>query len=150
MEWRLNYLTNRSSSFRPFGPPPDAAKAAPLSSDVKLQEITPVRIALFKHSEKTFLQALDEAEIPYQEVRPELGQILACGAVVTIAQTAAVAGAIASVLVAWIRARASRKIILTLKDDTIVHLEGEPVDRVEELLPLVKRADVIDTESDES
>ena len=27
-------LTSRSSTFRPFGPPPDAAKAAPLSSDV--------------------------------------------------------------------------------------------------------------------
>ena len=28
-------LTNRSSTFRPYGPPPDAAKAAPLSSDVR-------------------------------------------------------------------------------------------------------------------
>src|SRR6056297_2440030 len=27
-------ITNRSSTFRPFGPPPDAAKAAPLSSNV--------------------------------------------------------------------------------------------------------------------
>jgi hypothetical protein len=27
-------ITNRSSTFRPYGPPPDAAKAAPLSSDV--------------------------------------------------------------------------------------------------------------------
>jgi hypothetical protein len=29
------HLTNRSSSFRPFGPPPDVAKAAPLSSNVR-------------------------------------------------------------------------------------------------------------------
>jgi hypothetical protein len=75
---------------------------------------------------------------------------MASGALVTVAQTAAIAGAIASVLVAWIRARCSRKISLTLKDGTIVHLEGEPVDRVEELLPLVQRVDAIDTESNET
>jgi hypothetical protein len=32
-------LTNRSSTFRPSGPPPDAAKAAPLSSDVRCRTL---------------------------------------------------------------------------------------------------------------
>jgi len=108
-----------------------------------------VRITLFKHSERSFLQALEEAEIPYDEEKLEPGQIMASGAMVTVAQTAAIAGAIASVLVAWIRARASRKIILTLRDGKIIHLEGQTVDRVEELLPLVQRADVIDKEPNE-
>ena len=108
-----------------------------------------MRIALFKHSEKSFLQALQEAGIPYNEEKLEPGQMVASGVLVTVAQTAAIAGAIASVLVAWLRARASRKIILTLKDGQIIHLEGASVDRVEELLPLVQRADVIDTEANE-
>lgn len=108
-----------------------------------------MRVALFKHSEKSFLQALTEAEIPYDQEKFEPGQIMASGALITIAQTAAITGAIASVVVAWIRARASRKIILTLQDGTIIHLEGESVDRVEELLPLVQRADVIDTKPNE-
>lgn len=106
-----------------------------------------MRIVIFKHSKDSFLQALDAAGITFEEEKPEAGQIMASGALVTVAQTAAIAGAIASVLVAWIKARASRKIILTLKDGTIVHLEGESVERVEELVPLVQRADVIDTEA---
>ena len=106
-------------------------------------------VALFKHSEESFLQILTEAEIPYEQEKHAPGQIMASGALITIAQTAAIAGAIASVLVAWIRARASRTIILTLKDGTIIHLKGESVDRVEELLPLVQRADVIDKEPNE-
>ncbi|MEX1315423.1 MAG: hypothetical protein AB1Z38_14695 [Desulfotignum sp.] len=108
-----------------------------------------MRIALFKNSEKSFLRSLNEAEIPYDEKKIEPGQIMASGALVIVAQTAAIAGAIASVLVAWIRARASRKIILTLQNGEIIHLEGESVDRVKELLPLVQRAEVIDTEPNE-
>ncbi|WP_376697577.1 effector-associated constant component EACC1, partial [Wenzhouxiangella sp. EGI_FJ10305] len=93
-----------------------------------------MRIVLFKHSEKSFLQALNQADISYKEETLEPGQIVASGALVTVAQTAAIAGAIASVLVAWIRARASRKIILTLENGQSFHLEGASVDKVEELL----------------
>ena len=108
-----------------------------------------MRVALFKDSQASFLQALDEAGIPYEEVRFAPGQVMASGSMVLIAQTAAVAGSIATVLVAWIKARASRKIILTLQGNKIVHLETCTVDQVRELLPLVEQMTAIDTQPEE-
>ena len=83
-----------------------------------------MRIALFKDSRASFLQDLSEAGIDFEESRPIPGRIMASATYVAIAQIATVSGAVATVLVAWIKARASRKVILTLKDQKIVHLEG--------------------------
>lgn len=62
-----------------------------------------------------------------------------------LAQTVAIAGAIAPVLVAWLKGRASRKIILTLQDKTIIHVEGYSLEQVRELIPLIASMTVIDT-----
>lgn len=105
-----------------------------------------MRVALFKDSQASFLQALDEAGISYEERRPIPGQIMASGSMVLIAQTAAITGSIATVLVAWIKARASRKIILTLQGNKVVHLEGYTIEQVRELLPLVDHMTAIDTQ----
>lgn len=70
---------------------------------------------------------------------------MASATYVAIAQIAAVSGAVATVLVAWIKARASRKVILTLKDQKIVHLEGYSVKEVEALLKTTESVAVIDT-----
>ena len=73
------------------------------------------------------------------------GQVMASGSMVVVAQTAAIAGAIATVIVAWIKVGASRKIILTLQGNKVVHLEGYTIDQVRELLPLVDHMAAIDT-----
>lgn len=104
-----------------------------------------MRIALFKDSQVSFLQDLDEAGVPYEELRVTQGKVMASGAMIVIAQTAAIAGSIATVLVAWLKSRASRKVMLTLHDRTIFHLEGYSVEQVLELLPLVDHGAVIDT-----
>lgn len=106
-----------------------------------------MRIALFKDSRASFIHALDEASITYEELKGHPGKVMASGAMIAVAQTAAVAGPIAAVLIAWLKARASRKIILTLQDKRIVHLEGYSVEQVKELLPLVDHVTAIDTES---
>jgi len=104
-----------------------------------------LRIALFKDSQASFIQILDDVGVPYEELRAPPGQIMASGTMIVIAQTAAIAGAVATVLVAWLKARASRKVILTLHDKRIVHLEGYSVEQVRELLPLVDQGTAIDT-----
>lgn len=104
-----------------------------------------MRVALFKDSQASFVQALDDAVVAYEELRVPPGQVMASGSMIAIAQTAAVAGAVAAVLVAWLKARASRKVILTLHDKKIVHLEGYSVEQVRELLPLVDHGTAIDT-----
>ena len=104
-----------------------------------------MRIALFKDSRASFLQDLSEAGIDFEESRPIPGRIMASATYVAIAQIATVSGAVASVLVAWIKARASRKVILTLKDQKIVHLEGYSAKEVEALLKITESVAVIDT-----
>ena len=108
-----------------------------------------MRIALFKDSKESFVQALDEAGVSYEELNVPPGQVMASGAMIVVAQTAAVAGSIAAVLVAWLKARASRKVILTLHDKRIVHLEGYSVEQVKELLPFVDHGTAIDTKPPE-
>lgn len=105
-----------------------------------------MRIALFKDSQASFLHALNDAGVPYEEHRIAPGQVMANCAMITVAQTAAIAGAVATVLVAWLKARASRKVILTLHDKRIVHLEGYSVEQVRELLPQVDHGTAIDTQ----
>ena len=104
-----------------------------------------MRIALFKDSRASFLQDLSEAGIDFEESQPIPGRIMASATYVAIAQIAAVSGAVATVLVAWFKARASRKVILTLKDQKIVHLEGYSAKEVEALLKITESVAVIDT-----
>ena len=104
-----------------------------------------MRIALFKDSRASFLKDLSEAGIDFEESQPIPGRIMASATYVAIAQIAAVSGAVATVLVAWIKARASRKVILTLKDQKIVHLEGYSAKEVEALLKITESVAVIDT-----
>ena len=54
------------------------------------------------------------------------------------------AATIASVLVAWVRARASRKIIITTKDKTVIHAEGYSVEQFEKIIDRVDDLAVID------
>ena len=70
---------------------------------------------------------------------------MASATYVAIAQIATVSGAVATVLVAWIKARASRKVILTLKAQKIVDLEGYSAKEVEALLKITESVAVIDT-----
>lgn len=104
-----------------------------------------MRIALFKDSRASFLQELSKAGVDFEELRPMPGSIMASATYVAIAQIAAVSGAVATVLVAWIKARGSRKVILTLQDKNIVHLEGYSVKEVEALLKVTESLTVIDT-----
>ncbi len=73
------------------------------------------------------------------------GSIMASATYVAVAQTAAVASAVAAVLVTWLKARASRRVILTLKDKQIIQLDGYSVEEVKELLNMTEVATVIDT-----
>lgn len=114
-----------------------------------------MRIALFKDSRVSFLQKLSEADISFEELRPMSGSIMASATYVAVAQTAAVASAVAAVLVTWLKARASRRVILTLKDKQIIQLDGYSVEEVKELLNMTEVATVIytkpiDNESNQS
>jgi hypothetical protein len=105
-----------------------------------------VSFDLFKYSEDSFLTALDEQGIQYNSRTffPP-GEIMASGAFIEIAQAVASSAALAGVAVAWIKARASRKIIITRQDGQSVHLEGYSVADAEKIFATAVRVAVIDT-----
>ena len=56
---------------------------------------------------------------------------------------------VATVLVAWLKTRASRKIIITTKDNKVIHIEGYSVEQFEQILAQAKEVAVIDTKKSE-
>lgn len=107
-----------------------------------------IRAFTFKHSEESFLASLREHNIPLKEHPVILNQPMASGGVVEIltaigAQSAL--PALAIVVVQWLKARRSRKVMLQTKDKQVIHLEGYSVEEVAELLKNVKSLTVIDT-----
>lgn len=104
-----------------------------------------MRVSLFKDSRPSFLGALDAAKIAYNETTGVPGTVMASGSTIFVEITAAVAAPLAAVVVMWIRARASRKVILTMKENTVVHIEGYTAEQVQELLSRVDSLTAIDT-----
>lgn len=94
-------------------------------------------ISLLGVGSETLLADFDAAGIQYVRRRPEPGQVMNAGEWIEIAKVVPWV-AIAKVLVEWIRARASRKVIITLDDNSIFYAEGLSVDEVERLLPKAK------------
>ena len=107
-----------------------------------------IRIDLFKYSREPFLERLSEEKIDYSEIQMfSPGTVVASGmsVMVSLVQASAPWVALSAVLVAWVKSRSSRKVIITTKDQTVVHLEGLSPSEVEKILDRAERITVIDT-----
>jgi len=100
---------------------------------------------LFKDSTDSFLTMLDDSAIKYDSVAALSGQLIASGTLIALAQTVASSTAIAAIVVAWLKARSSRKIIVTTELHQIIHLEGYSLAEVEKILAVATQVAVIDT-----
>jgi Effector Associated Constant Component 1 len=105
-------------------------------------------ISLLGKDSKTLLQDFDAANVEYSVRRPRPGVIMNSGEVVEILSVAI--PAVATVFVAWLNTRQTRKIIITLNDNTIVHVEGRSVAEVEKLLIIAKTIVAIDAKPPEN
>jgi hypothetical protein len=106
-----------------------------------------IQVHLFKGSYKPFCELLHGSEIPFS-VRPLTpGVITASSEVVEIIYgVGTVLTPLAAVLIAWIRSKSSRKVIITTNKNAAVHVvEGMSVDHVERVLKASKSLAVIDT-----
>ncbi|MBD9438072.1 hypothetical protein IB223_18380 [Pseudoxanthomonas sp. PXM03] len=103
---------------------------------------------VFKDSFRPFIELLNEHQVKYQIREMRAGVPMASSGVIEIVQAVGVASVwagLAAVLVAFIKSRSSRKIIITTKDNTIIHAEGLTAPELERILGMATSVAVIDT-----
>jgi hypothetical protein len=104
-------------------------------------------VHLFKDSFGPFLALLNEHQVKYQMRDVRAGVPMASSGVIEIIQAignAAMWGALATVLVAFINSRRGRKVIITTKDNTVVHAEGLSPKELEKVLEQAKNLTAIE------
>lgn len=104
-------------------------------------------VHLFKASFGPFVQLLNEQKLTYQVREVRSGAVMASGATLEIVQAvgnAAFWASPATVVVAFINSRRSRKVIITTKDGTVVHAEGLTQGELEKVLEQARNFTAID------
>jgi hypothetical protein len=106
-----------------------------------------IQVQLFKGSYQPFSELLRRSGISFSERRPDPGKIVASSYWIVIdgLGVGAVLTPLAGVLIAWIRSKASRKVIITTRKDTVINdIQGMSVEEVERILKSAKGLTVID------
>ncbi len=102
---------------------------------------------LFKDSSASFTEALSANGVEFSR-RIQLTEApMAAGWVIEVFSAVKEAtpwGALAVVIVAWLKAKSSRKVIITTRDNTVVHVEGFSIEQVAKVLESAKDAAIID------
>tara|TARA_R110001592_G_scaffold320639_2_gene598706 strand:- start:26038 stop:26400 length:363 start_codon:yes stop_codon:yes gene_type:complete len=117
---------------------------------METESVSVLDFTLFKHSEKSFLAALDEAGISHGRVHMFSSRLQASGIVESISALSEAMpwNAIAKIIVAWIEAKKSREIIIKTESGTTIHVKGYSAKDVQKMLPKSVNIMVIDTEPD--
>jgi hypothetical protein len=89
---------------------------------------------VFKESFGPFVALLNEHKLKYSMQQVRAGIPMASSGIIEIVLSAAMWGALAAVIIAFIKSRTGRKIIITTKDGTVVHAEGLSQKEVEQVL----------------
>ncbi len=117
---------------------------------METESVSVLGFTLFKHSEKSFLAALDEAGISHGRVHMFSSQLQVSGIVESISELSEAMpwNAIAKVIVAWIEAKKCREVIITTETGTTIHAKGSSTKDVQKMLPESASILIIDTEPD--
>ncbi len=112
--------------------------------------ISVLRVSLFKESREPFLALLREHGVAHEEMMLKAHVPMAAGFFVDILQSSAPwAAAVATVICAFLKNRRSRKVIITDKDNNVVHCEGLSLNEIERVLKRAKNLTAIETEHNE-
>ncbi|WDG52360.1 hypothetical protein [Pseudomonas chlororaphis] len=112
------------------------------------QAVSAIRFTLFKNSRESFLAALDDASIHHSSVMQFSRQPQASGFVEMISalSDAMPWNGIAKVIISWVEARNSRRVMIQMKDGSlIIEANGYGAKDVERLLKACAGVTVIDT-----
>lgn len=111
-----------------------------------------LEVNLFAHSEKSFVQALSAENIDCSEVMKfSTGPQMGAGKekLITLLADTMPWNAVAKVVTAWINAKSSRQVMITIDGSKVIHAKGYSEKDVSKLIQAASRIDVIDTQPDE-
>ncbi|MDQ6996098.1 MAG: hypothetical protein Q9M82_01400 [Mariprofundus sp.] len=111
------------------------------------------KIHVFKSSFAPIVGLLNEHKVKYQMREIRSGEIMASSGVIEVLQSAAIWGALASIIIAFVNNRNGRKVIITTKDNRVIHAEGLNSKELESIIKQSKYLLAIDPsqrEEDES
>ena len=105
-----------------------------------------IQVFLFKDSYEPFVALLQEAGIEFSK-RPPLRTGVVMNSGLEIGIGAVIVGHVARVIVAYLKAQQSRKVIITTKANAVVHFQAEGLSQaeLERVIPQVRNMTVIDT-----
>ncbi|PPK74792.1 hypothetical protein B0F87_10735 [Methylobacter tundripaludum] len=113
----------------------------------------PLEIHLFNGSYQSLAEQLKANGIEFSE-RHQFSAAPATAQVVLelagILKTAAPWASLAAVLIAWLKNRAGRKVIITTKDQGTIHVEGMSITEVERILEKTQFVSAIESRNEES
>lgn len=113
-----------------------------------------IRVHLFKSSFRPFTDLLNENNIDFVERRPAPGVIMNAGEIVEILnalQIPSIVASLATVICAFLKARASRKVYIATKDNKTYCFEGygaKEIEEIQRIFPDIKSITAIDTKSE--
>ena len=105
-------------------------------------DILPLHV--FKDSFRPVLELLNENEIQYQMREQRSGVVMASSGVIEIIVNASIWVSLASVIIAFIKAKNSREVIITTKDNQVIHAKGLDSKQLQEVLKHAKGVTAID------
>lgn len=106
-------------------------------------------VHVFKDSFGPMIELLNLHGVKYQMREQRSGVVMGASGVIELLQSAAMWGALAMIVVAFIRSRNGRKVIITTKDNEIIHAEGLNPKELEETLKRSKSLVAIDPNKDQ-
>lgn len=105
-------------------------------------------IHVFKDSFRTVIELLNENEVKYQMRSHRSGVVMASAEVIEVIVNASLWVSLASVIIAYIKAKNNREIIITTKDNNIIHAKGLDSKQLQNVLQQAKAIAAIDTTRD--
>lgn len=111
-----------------------------------------IRVKFFKNGSEEFFSLLEDSKIETQKRQAfPPGTIVMSGEYVEIIKAiggASIIPSLATIIVQWLKNRASRKIMIQTKNKEVIHIEGYSVKQVEQVLETAEKITVIQTKSD--
>jgi hypothetical protein len=110
-----------------------------------------ISLNVFKNSFGPMIALMNEYDIEYQIQEKRAGVVtMAADGVIEVLKTPALWGALAAVIVAYIRTKNGRKVIITQNDNTIIHVQGLNEKELESYLKDSKNIIAFNPESEKS